>query len=96
MSNESKHSTPPWKFAPETASAHAAIESDSGLVCAFKSEAEPEGLDLSLMLAAPDLLKALNLLLENWPPHRDGMDDPIPVGVKRARAAIAKATGGTP
>jgi len=36
---------------------------------------------------------ALELLLTNWPAHRDGMDDPIPVGVKQARAALASGKG---
>lgn len=34
---------------------------------------------------------ALELLLDNWPPHRDGMDyEIVPVGVRTAREVLAK------
>lgn len=38
-----------------------------------------------------DLVAALELLLSNWPQHRDGMDhDVLPVGVKSARLLLSK------
>jgi len=41
------------------------------------------------------LLEAAELLLTNWPESRDGMDfDPLPVGAKSLRAAVAKAREG--
>ena len=47
-----------------------------------------------LIAAAPDLLRALEILASNWPPERDGLDnEPIPGGVMLARAAISKAKG---
>lgn len=45
-----------------------------------------------LIAAAPELLEALEMILQNWPVERDGMDSEIlPVGVKNARAIVAKA-----
>jgi hypothetical protein len=49
--------------------------------------------NVKLIAAAPELLEACKLICSNYPEHRDGMDEPIPVGIKAARAAIRRADG---
>ena len=46
--------------------------------------------DANLIAAAPALRDALKHLLDNWPRHRDGMDnEALPSGVMMGRLALA-------
>jgi hypothetical protein len=60
--------------------------------------AEMESANAQLLVTAPELYTALELLLSNWPADRDGMDyeGPLPVGVKSGRAVLNKARNGGP
>lgn len=42
-------------------------------------------------LAIQELRSALELVCSKYPRHRDGMDGPLPIGIKAARIALEKA-----
>lgn len=85
--NNTQHSQGPWEYLPENGSACGAITSKTGWVCDFAEDPSPA--DARLIAAAPDLLEALQQIVEQHGQWNNGI-----WAANIARAAIAKATGG--
>lgn len=85
--SDTKHTNGPWHEG-----SHRAIESHSGTICEVYSHMGIEEADANqkLIAAAPELLYELETLVQ----YAQGGDVPPKSVVDRARAAIAKATGG--
>ena len=88
--SESKHTPAPWVGFVDRGQLVAIMPAGRpGDVCQFA--VPPTDADGNLMLAAPNLLKALIAMVDAYGiPDNKGREAPI---IKNARAAIAKATG---
>ena len=90
---EAKHTPGPWSWTTDTLenrcdiTLHSEATGYSILYCCVK----PREPNARLMAAAPDLLEALNELANGYSGNR--FDVGIVPRLKKARAAIAKATG---
>ena len=86
------HTPGPWVFKKATANIFGQIKNKGGaVICDFQTE--PTSRDAQLMIAAPDLLKALqSLYMDDMTHDYDDFFNKSELADK-ARAAIAKATG---
>lgn len=98
-----KHTPGPWLHRGKSESVHASSETHpyGEYLFAFKDECAPNDADLALILAAPDLLTALEDLVSKGEAFRNtvvetrgvrGMDE-HDAALTAARAAIARAGG---
>lgn len=89
-----KHTPGPWLFRGKSNSVYTTPPTGSvytygSIIFSFHDVAEPSDADLALILAAPDLLEALELLLGKA--YKQNFNDSYPEILEKAEAAIAKA-----
>jgi hypothetical protein len=88
VSMSTQHTPGPWTYEPEEEGYAGAIVAETGWICDFDTDPSPA--NARLIAAAPDLLDALCMVLDD-PDALDGR----PLTYECVRAAIAKATGET-
>jgi hypothetical protein len=82
-----QHTPGPWEFLPDNGDAVGALVAKTGWVCDFLTDPSPS--NARLIAAAPDLLELLIELVDI-----EGPQPGTSAWGEKARAAIAKATGG--
>lgn len=83
-----KHTPGPWRVVEDRAPSSLEVYAGKTAIaeCWRRADVETEIANARLIAAAPDLLKALEFVIRGVPDTWEG--------VQKARAAIAKATGG--
>jgi hypothetical protein len=84
-----KHSEGPWRYDYEPGYCGELIAADGRSVCTFADEPKPN--DAKVLSAAPELLEALEALLDMDISYQRGPK--VKVAESAARAAVAKARG---
>ena len=87
-----KHTPSPWKIKQKFGAVYAVIKNEDDWICDVCVSDNDES-NACLIAAAPELLEALNKMLDSFCDPDCGEFD-CKLAVKDAKVAIAKATGG--
>jgi hypothetical protein len=105
MATTAKHTPGPWQIIPPRIGAALTIYAPDGLtpICTTASNTSPVTMEMHrsgevranarLIAAAPDLLGALETMVERFKGHAWGSEEDEERAITKACAAIAKATG---